>query len=63
MTKDEAINAMQQGDKVTHRLFAGYEYIFMKDGVIFDDDNNAMPNFWVYRWSPYWEKDWSILKK
>lgn len=62
MTKDEAITAMKNGDKVTHRYFTPDEYIFMKGSLIYTEDGaNCFPDeFWKYRQCESFLTDWSI---
>ena len=42
MTKDEAIVQMKNGNKVKHYLFSDDEFIYMKDGSIYDENNYLM---------------------
>ena len=44
MTKEQAIQAMMNGSKVTHRYFEDNEYIYMVDGVIHDENNYKFNN-------------------
>lgn len=67
MTKTEAIQAMKNGKKVTHKLFFDDEYIFMDDhGVIRDENNYRMAglnfDFWTDRKGPEWDRDWSVYE-
>ena len=66
MDKYKAIYLMQQGLKMTHRLFSGYEYIYMKDGEIYDENDYKMTggdvDFWTDRKGLEWEEGWSIYK-
>lgn len=63
MNKQDAINAMRKGKKVTHRFFADGEYITMEDNRIVDEAGNKFSpyNFWVVRRQEAWEKDWEIV--
>lgn len=38
MTREEALQAMINGEKVTHRYFTSDEYIYMKGGNIFSEE-------------------------
>ena len=60
MTKQEAIQAMEHGHKVKHKLFMPHEYIYLKDGSIHDEDDMPLYGFWQYRISNCWNKDWYI---
>jgi hypothetical protein len=59
MTKKEAIAAMQEGDKVTHRYFSSDEYIYFKDGRIWTEEGYSIsPDlFWADRTNNAWESD------
>ena len=65
MTKDEAIQAMLKGEKVTHTTFTDEEWITMdgprevktEDGYT---SNTAL--FWQHRNHPNFSKGWSIWK-
>ena len=39
MTRKEAIEAMKQGHKVTQEYFSPDEYLYMKDGSIYSEEN------------------------
>ena len=70
MNKIEAIEAMKQGHKVTHEWFSNDEYIYMKNGEIYDENdykmscigaNNQLITFWTDRTHSSWiEGGWSI---
>jgi len=63
MTKQEAIEAMQQGKKVTHYLFTDEEFIYMKNGEIHDENGyNLQSEFWMWRHSKEWLTGWSIYE-
>ena len=51
MTKDEAIKAMQEGEKVAHNLFSPEEWMTIKDmQILFEDGCMCFPNeFWIHR--------------
>lgn len=63
LTKQEAIAKMLAGEKVSHRYFTDYEYIFMKpnDFNIYSEDGvNHGDTFWSDRIGNEWETDWQI---
>lgn len=64
MTKAEAIQAMSEGQKVTHRYFSVGEFIYMRAGEIYDQDDYIMSgkgfDFWTDRTGPGWQNGWSI---
>jgi len=63
MTKQEAIEAMKAGAKVTHRFFESKEWITMEgDLTIITEEGYAYSavKFWAFKKSIHWETDWSI---
>jgi hypothetical protein len=72
MTATEALLAMYQGEKVTHRFFTDEEYIYMKGHDIYTEEGYNMgtvyDDFWQKRGGPMsendgWAKDWSIYEE
>jgi hypothetical protein len=64
MTKNEAIELMKQGKKLTHKYFGTEEWVSMgNDGqMILEDGVECTPEeFWYWRKYSYWDKDWSIF--
>jgi len=69
MTKQEAIQQMQQGRKVKHYLFSDGEFIYMKNGVVHDEENRPMEletpwggiDFWTDRQGEQWQDGWILL--
>ena len=69
MTKEEAIQAMLDGKKVTHRYFEKGEYMFLSDKKTntyqFEDgcEIDAV-DFWrSHRNDECWEEDWEIFEE
>ncbi len=62
MTKEDALIAMQNGKKVTHRYFTDNEYMYMENDMIFSEDgvHHKWSEFWDLRSSEDWETDWEI---
>ena len=64
MTKQEALEAISNGCKVTHNLFTPEEYIAKSDDNLhyLDEDNYklSIKNFWDNRTRDYWNEGWSI---
>lgn len=62
MTKFEAIQAMKEGKKVTHRYFDKNEWVTMEGNTILFEDGVrcSQPEFWIWRNKPEWEIDWSL---
>ena len=65
MTKEAAINAMEQGGyKVAHRFFSEGEYIWSADEDYFMDEEGLwLPkkDFWGCRQGKEWETGWKIV--
>lgn len=63
LSKQEAIKAMQEGKKVTHRYFTPEEYVYMKDGEMFFEDGVSCSSmeFWSLKTDTAWETDWVIF--
>lgn len=67
MNIDEAKEAMQRGEKVTHRFFTPDEFIaFNGNGDVITEEKRYQPVpfdwFMEQRNSIAWSKDWSIFK-
>ncbi len=64
MSKDEAIQAMKEGKKVTHRFFTPTEFITMRSGHIVDELGYHLnaKQFWSFREHESFETDWSIYE-
>lgn len=64
MSKDEAIEVMKLGAKVTHQYFSIDEWITMKKGLIVTEEGYAVnpEEFWSYRTDEYWETGWREYK-
>jgi len=71
MTKDEAILAMREGKKVTHRYFTPDEFVYMDGKNISLNGNDlyyffedgvkvSATEFWKYRTDASFETDWEI---
>lgn len=61
MTKQEAIQAINEGKKVTHRYFTSEEYIFLKDGKIYSEDGVHHTSFWELHQDTPYDTDWEIF--
>lgn len=64
MTQQEAIAAMKQGKKVTHRYFSSDEWVTLQNGKLVTEDGciHNWTMFWTIRSSEYWETDWSLFE-
>jgi hypothetical protein len=64
LTKQQAIQAMEEGKIVTHRFFSENEFIKLSDnGYDYETEEgyNVSPHlFWTDRPDPSWLTDWSI---
>ncbi len=63
MNKQEAIAAMLNGSKVTHRFFLPEEFIYMESGIIHDENKMPLYRFWEYRKIEEWNDNWSIYRE
>ena len=56
MTKEEAIKAMQDVKKFTHRYFSSNEWMSMQDGLIVIEDGAMCTPYEFCRWrtDPVW---------
>lgn len=62
MTKEDAIRAMHEGKKVSHRFFSSSEWMTIQNGkFLFEDDCICeFKQFWLDRTDSYWNDGWSI---
>jgi len=63
MTKHEAIAAMLNGSKITHKYFLPEEFIYMESGRIHDETGQILWRFWDNRMIEDWNQDWSIYRE
>lgn len=66
MTKDEAIQAMLKGEKVTHTTFTAEEWVTMtspRDLLTEEGYTHNTALFWQHRNHPNFSKGWSIWKE
>lgn len=61
MTKQEAIWAMEEGKKVTHRYFSSDEWISLVDRRIISEDGVRHDSFWELHTDAAYETDWEIF--
>ena len=65
MTKAEAIQAMREGKKVSHKYFSRDEWVTMENGAIVLEDgvrcSEAM--FWLWRSDYWWDTDWKLYNE
>lgn len=64
LTKEEAIQAMLKGKKVTHKYFNDDEYMFMEDDLFVFDDGMKLTQkeFWLSNRGFEWLTDWDYYK-
>ena len=62
MTKAEALQALKEGKKITHRYYTSDEYLRMVGGKIYTEDGFCMGDEYSEFWSKIqkWKDDWSI---
>ncbi|MBK7362689.1 MAG: hypothetical protein IPJ01_10375 [Micavibrio sp.] len=65
MNKQQAIQAMLEGKKVTHLYFSNDEWVTMVNGqIVLEDGVKCSPlEFWRWRTDEMWETDWSIYEE
>lgn len=65
LTKEEAIQAMQKGKKVTHKYFNEDEYIFIEGEFFVGDDGIKLneKEFWLSHRGYEWLTDWELYTK
>ena len=64
MTKEEAIQQMSEGKKVTHKHFSSIEWITINGNwFLFEDGvTYSQSEFWKYRTDESWDNNWEIFK-
>lgn len=64
MTKQEAIQSMREGNKVTHRYFGNEEWITMEGNRIITEEGYSIwkDEFFKYRDDITWETDWEVIQ-
>lgn len=62
MSKKEAIQAMKEGKKVTHRFFASGEWMTIKNGFLFLEDGAliSLEEFFNLRSDSLWEDGYEL---
>jgi len=66
MNKSEAYISMEQGKKITHIYFDSDEFLYIKDGIMYTEDNYRFDNRddgydgWKDRNSESFQRDWNI---
>lgn len=65
MTKTDAIIAMEQGKKITHRDFTPDEWMTMRKGkIVLEDGVQCTPiEFWRWRTGSSWDDGYSLYEK
>ena len=63
MNKEEAIQAMKEGKKVTHRHFAPDEWMTIRMGMmVLEDGVVCTPQeFWQWRTDPVWDNGYKLF--
>ena len=63
MTKSEAIDALEQGQKVTHYYFSDDEWMIEHNGQYKFEDGVSMDRneFWAIRTLEGWQDSWEIF--
>lgn len=61
MSREKAIECLKSGAKIRHRCFSEDEFVYMKDGVIFDESDFPLTEFWSVRASVIFDEGWSVV--
>jgi hypothetical protein len=63
MTRAEAIKAMREGKKVTHKYFSPEEWATQENGqIVLEDGVRCEPfEFWRWRQMSIFDNDWKIF--
>lgn len=63
MTKAEAIQAMQEEKKVTHRYLSSDEWMTMRMGMMVLEDGVVCTSqeFWQWRTDPVWDDGYELF--
>ncbi len=64
LTKSEALELIDQGEKVTHKFFTPYEFIAKSDDPEYYQDENGLlliSDFWDHRQHSEWQTGWSVF--
>jgi len=64
LTKEEAMNAMSEGKKVTHRFFSNDEWMTVQGGKVLLEDGVTCDafDFWRDRQGDAWADGYSLFK-
>ena len=65
MNKTEAITALKQGKRLTHRHFTPEEWVERHPSgkLVFEDGCQcSMTEFWQYRTCENFNKDWAVMQ-
>ena len=64
MTRQEAIEEMRKGKKITHEYFSNGEFIYMDGGRLFNESDLCLPftKFWETR-SDWPDEGWSVVEE
>lgn len=65
MTKQEAIEEMKKGVKITHHYFSSYEWMTIEGNRIRTEDDclHNMNEFWSYRTDSSWNDGYSLFNQ
>jgi len=63
LTRDEAVEALLSGRKLTHNLFIDGEWVMMMgESMLFDDcQTQSVDSFWNIRKGDIWSTGWNII--
>lgn len=66
MTKEEALQALERGEKVRHYYFSDYEWMKKEGNHTYLFENGVRVQdyeFWKYREAEGWDRDWEVVQE
>lgn len=66
MIKAEAIQAIENGQKVTHEYFTDKEWVCLDESGMYKTEDGYLTDqsvFWAYRTDISWETGWSVFEE
>ena len=62
MNRNEAKQAMLDGKKVTHDYFNDEEFMYMREGKIYDEQDILHDQFFEIRQAEHWNNNWELFE-
>lgn len=61
MNRNQALAAMKEGKRVSHRWFSNDEYLYMENSKMFSEEGYRFEEGWEMRKGDSWEEDWDVV--